>query len=81
MTHDNHRAMRGLAQCPEADLMTVDRRGRTPLYIASLKGHVEVVRVLLDKLLNIDVDEGRDRDGATPFSIASEKGHFRDAIQ
>ena len=60
--------------------MTVDRRGRTPLYIASLKGHVEVVRVLLD-LLNIDVDEGRDRDGATPFSIASEKGHFRDAIQ
>ena len=54
---------------------TVDNKGRTPLYIASMAGHLEAVRTLVH-YLNTDVNIGRRINGGTAFSIASEKSHF-----
>ena len=71
----DHRALRGLLQCPDANINTVGDRGRTPIYFASWKGHVAAVEVLLDDL-NLDVNKGRIKDGGTAYSIASEKNHF-----
>ena len=73
---NDYRAIRGLAQCPKANLNIGDKKGRTPLYIASMKDHTQSVDVLL-KQGSIDVNQGRSLDGKSPFSIASEKGHFR----
>jgi ankyrin repeat protein len=42
------------------------------LYIASLKGHVDTVRLLLEKGASIDK---ADNDGATPLMIARMKDH------
>ena len=46
--------------------------GTTPLYIASQEGHVEVVRVLLER--EADINKARN-DRRTALSIASYKGH------
>ena len=71
----NQRAVRGLAQCPNGDINMDDNKGRTPLYHATLRGHIGVVLELL-ALPTIEVNKGRHLDGVTPFSIASKKGHF-----
>ena len=34
------RAVRGLLQCPDSEINVVDERGRTPLYLATLRGHI-----------------------------------------
>jgi len=47
--------------------------GRTPLYWASTKGHVDVVRHLLS-VKDIQVNQARD-DGVTALFMASQKGH------
>ena len=72
------RAIRGLLQCPETEskVNTVDEKGRTPLYIASLMGHLQVVAVLLDNK-HVNTNLSLRIDGGTPFSIASEKAHFK----
>ena len=70
----DHRAIRGLGQCPNADINTVDAKGRTPLYLASLLGHANATEELL-KQKSIEFNKGRRLDGLTPFSIASQKGH------
>ena len=71
------RAIRGLLQCPGsgANVNTLDIRGRTPLYIASLMGYQKAVEVLLHHS-GVRVNMGRKSDGGTPFSIASERAHF-----
>ena len=71
----NQRAVRGLAQCPNGDINLDDNKGRTPLYHATLRGHIGVVHELLT-IATIKVNKGRHLDGVTPFSIASKKGHF-----
>ena len=71
------RAIRGLIKCPgsKANVNTVDNEGRTPLYIAAMIGHYEVVDILL-KNHDVDANIGRRFNGGTAFSIASEKSHF-----
>ena len=71
---NDYRALRGLLQCPESDINSVDERGRTPLYISALKGHIQSVQVLLNDP-NVDNNVDLTRRGGTPFSIASEKLH------
>ena len=73
-TIGDYRAIRGLSQCPDADINNQDRKGRTPLYLASLLGHTEAVKQIL-KQNDTDLDKGRFFDELIPFSIASEKGH------
>ena len=46
--------------------------GRRALHIAAKYGHVETVRLLVDK--NAEIDKV-DRDGWTPLMIASQGGH------
>ena len=72
----DHRAIKGLGQCPNADINTVDAKGRTPLYLTSLFGHAKATEELL-KQENIDFNKGRRIDGLTPFSIASLKVHVQ----
>ena len=69
------RGIRGLLLCPGANINVVDKKGRTPLYLASWLGHNDAVEVLL-KDKRIEVNKGRKIDGVNPFAIASEEGHF-----
>ena len=71
----DQRAVRGLAQCPNGNINMEDNKGRTPLYQATLEGHMGAVFELLS-IFVIDANRGRRLDGTTPFSIASQKGHF-----
>ena len=43
----DHKAIKGLGECPKADINTVDAKGRTPLYLASLFGHAKATEVNL----------------------------------
>ena len=71
------RAIRGLLKCPgsEINVNAVDRKGRTPLYIASMMGHLEAMKTLL-RHPNINANIGATLEGCTAFSIASEKANF-----
>ena len=69
------RALRGLLQCPDANINTHDDRGRTPIYLSSWKRNIAALEVLLGHQ-NLDVNMGRIKEGSTAFSIASQKGHF-----
>ena len=60
---------------PNSNVNAVNVKTRTPLYLASLKGHVKSLRVLLASEF-IDVNKGMTKDGSSAFSIASEKGQF-----
>ena len=68
-------AVRGLQECPDADINTVNWHGRSPLHLASCNGHGDVVEVLLNNP-KINVNQGVIHRGDTAFSIASERGHF-----
>ena len=71
------RAIRGLLDCPgtEGNVNALDIRGRPPLYIAAMMGHIEAVKVLL-KNSYVEVNRRTRANGGTPFSIASEKSSF-----
>ena len=72
----NYLEIRGLLQCPDSDSNIVDKKGQTPLYLASWRGHAKAVDVLLGDEV-VDASLGRNLDGGTPFSISSEKRHFQ----
>jgi ankyrin repeat protein len=55
-----------------ADVNAKDRRARTPLHWASLRGHVQVFKELLDHGADIDATNNRDR---TPLCFACANGH------
>ena len=71
----DHKAIRGLAQCPKANINIQDSRDKTSLYLASQMGHVQAVKVLLSQT-EIDSNKNNGVDGKVAFSIASEMGHF-----
>lgn len=50
-----------------------DARGRTPLHITALSGHMECARYLLEQGADID---GQDKDGRTPLISASQHGEI-----
>ena len=70
------REIQGSLLCPAANINTRDIQGRTPIYVASMLGHIAVLDVLLGNS-KIDTNIGTYLDGDTPFSIASKKGHFK----
>ena len=71
----DYRAIRGLLLCPNADINVMDKKGRTPLYLASWMNHIKVIDILLNDT-QIDANIGNFVDQNTPFSIASKKNHF-----
>ena len=71
----DHRALRGLAQCPKANINIYNRRKQTPLYLASRMGHIHSVKALLSQT-DIDPNMNNGVDGKVAFAIASEKGYF-----
>ena len=56
-----------------ADVNFKNTYGVTPLWQASGKGHIEVVKLLLDN--KADVNTARKADGVTPLFMASQEGH------
>jgi ankyrin repeat protein len=48
--------------------------GATPLYIASEKVHLDIVRLLIEA--GADKDNTRDTDGVSPMFMASQNGHL-----
>ena len=71
------KAIKGLLQCPgsSSNVNSIDKKGKTPLFIASMMGHLEAVEALLENS-EINANLGAIITGGTPYSIASEKGHF-----
>ena len=71
----DHKALRGLAQCPNANINIAGSKGRTPLYLASMNNNLKAVKELL-AVASIDPNKGRNSDGKTPIAVSSENGHF-----
>ena len=62
-----------LSGCNGTDINTVDNDGKTPLILASQKGHSKVVELLLHEE-DIEVNKV-DSGGKTPLIWASQEGH------
>ncbi len=58
---------------PDIDLDATSAISRTPLHLASIRGHMSIVRVLVAKGAN---KNAKDFDENTPLHYASEFGHF-----
>ncbi|KAH6842243.1 ankyrin repeat-containing domain protein [Chaetomium sp. MPI-CAGE-AT-0009] len=65
-----------LVQCPhsrDADVVSCEVEGASPLWIASQEGHTKVVKFLLEHKANVNaVDEN----GWPPLTIAAHEGHL-----
>ena len=58
-----------------ADLFSVDRNGWTPLHWACMRGHTDVIPLLLDHQDGADSLLTKDKSGATPLHFAAIGGH------
>lgn len=58
---------------PEIEIDATSTIGRTPLHLASIRGHMNIVRTLVSKGAN---KNAKDFDESTPLHHASEFGHF-----
>lgn len=56
----------------KADVNVQNQLGETPLMAASVQGHEEVVKILLQSEANVGL---RDRDGHTALTGAAERNH------
>ena len=65
-------AIRGLLECPDADINLRDTGGRTLLYLASFNGHTDAVNELLEQSFH-DMD-GED-EASFLLHLASVHGH------
>ena len=63
-----------LQHCTVEDINQVDGKGRTPLYLAILNGHLEVVKKFLEDP-DIDVNRVEDESGTTALYLASATGN------
>ncbi|WCR53196.1 MAG: Actin-binding protein [Wolbachia endosymbiont of Ctenocephalides orientis wCori] len=50
-----------------------DKYGRTPLHLAALRGHLDVVKSLIEKGADAKAE---DKHGHTPIHLAAENGHL-----
>merc|ERR1712135_265969 len=65
----------GCVHVPEhrADVNAAEKRGATPLFIASCGGHLEVVRLLVEQRADVlTAAQG----GVTALFMAAQRGHF-----
>jgi ankyrin repeat protein len=51
--------------------------GTTPLYVAAEKGHVGLVRSLLESGAGVDVNAARSDGKGSPLSVACQLGHCK----
>jgi ankyrin repeat protein len=58
---------------PEIEIDATSTIGRTPLHLASIRGHMNIVRTLVTKGAN---KNAKDFDESSPLHHASEFGHF-----
>ena len=65
-------AIRGLLECPDADINFSDNDGRTLLYLSTLHGHTQAVNELLEHSLH---DVGGEAEGLLLLHLASIHGH------
>ena len=56
-----------------ADITIADNNGRTALHLASINGHLDIVRLLLTEGADITI---ADNDGWTALHYASDRGHL-----
>ena len=63
-----------LSQRHEKLLECGDRFDNTPLHVAAMKGHIEIVEMLLEKTVDID---RKNEDEQTPLLVAAKEGRPR----
>lgn len=61
----------------KTDIGTGDNKGMTSLHLASLRGHLEVAQLLIEKGRDVTV---ANKDGWMPLYCASEGGHLEVAV-
>ena len=73
--HDHKELAKFIAdKLPQVDINPKGhyQKGRTPLHIAAAKGHLEMCKIIIDKVSDINP---RDDDNKTPFLTAVKNGH------